>query len=191
MNIICNNCVGSRIYQYRNIKYNNQFIWSSIDINDFIYLINNYNNINFNNFKLLYEDNKYFIKIDNKILISYPHYKKNLDNMEQIIVENENEEIEDRTLYSPNIENYIISKYKERFKRNIECPIFLIIDYDYNEKIFEEINTNYTVYIFTKKKNLVSKYNNIRYLINNSENELKRTGDIAKYILNKYEYIIN
>ena len=191
MNIICNNCVGSRIYQYTNIKYNNQFIWSSIDINDFIYLINNYDNINFNNFKLLYEDNKYFIKIDNKILISYPHYKKNLDNMEQIIVENENEEIEDRTLYSPNIENYIISKYKERFKRNIEYPIFLIIDYDYNEKIFEEINKNYTVYIFTKKKNLVSKYNNIRYLINNSENELKRTGDIAKYILNKYEYIIN
>lgn len=190
MNIICNNCVGSRIYQYTNTKYNNQFIWSSIDINDFIYLINNYDNINFNNFKLLYKDNEYFIKIDNKILVSYPHYKKNLDNMEQIIVENENEEIEDRTLYSPNIENYIISKYKERFERNIEQPTFLIIDYDCNENLFKEINTNYTVYIFTKKKNLVDEHN-IKYLINNSENELKRTGDIAKYILNNYEYIIN
>ena len=190
MNIICNNCVGSRIYQYTNTKYNNQFIWSSIDINDFIYLINNYDIINFDNFKLLYEDNEYFIKIDNKILVSYPHYKKNLDNMEQIIVENENEEIEDRTLYSPNIEKYIISKYKERFERNIEKPTFLIIDYDCNENLFKKINTNYTVYIFTKKKNLVDEHN-IKYLVNNSENELKRTGDIAKYILNNYEYIIN
>jgi len=80
MNIICNNCVGGRLYEVNNEQFTNPFIWERIDHNDFIYLIKNFNNINFYNtsFKLEYYKSVNYQNVlcivDNKVPIHFTHY---------------------------------------------------------------------------------------------------------------------
>lgn len=45
MNIICNNCVGARLYEVQHKQFVNPFTWCEIPIDDFIRLIENFDNI--------------------------------------------------------------------------------------------------------------------------------------------------
>lgn len=59
MNIISNTCLGAALYKFGfKIPFSNPFCWSFIDFNSMFYLIKNYENINFRNFKLLVETEK-------------------------------------------------------------------------------------------------------------------------------------
>ena len=53
MNIVCNNCGGADIYKLNKMEFNNPFIWCAIFADDMITLIKNWDNINFNNYKLI------------------------------------------------------------------------------------------------------------------------------------------
>lgn len=46
MNIICNNCVGARLYEVQHKQFVNPFTWCEIPIDDFIRLIENFDSIN-------------------------------------------------------------------------------------------------------------------------------------------------
>lgn len=46
MNLIANCCVGGFLYEMNNEQFSNPFIWSMTNTASFIYLIENYDNIN-------------------------------------------------------------------------------------------------------------------------------------------------
>ena len=80
MNIIANNCVGGRLYQVRNTKFQNPFVWTRIVHDQFIYLIKNYDNIDWthpsfglNNIKSPNYMNAY-CKVNDKLSLHYTHY---------------------------------------------------------------------------------------------------------------------
>lgn len=59
MNLICNSCVGGFIYKNElKSQFKNPFIWNIIDFNSMLYLVKNYENVNFNNYELI-KDNKW------------------------------------------------------------------------------------------------------------------------------------
>ena len=84
MNIISNDCTASFIYKEINEEFKNPFIWTSIDIDNFIKLIENYDTLNFNNISIKLELNTSeiskkkkkcpIITIDNKVDIHYFHH---------------------------------------------------------------------------------------------------------------------
>lgn len=85
MNIIANDCAGAYIYKdHLKRDFMNPFIWSSIDIANFIKLIEFYNTIDFKNIqcKLIFNESgickqkSYIPKIiiDNQIEVNYFHY---------------------------------------------------------------------------------------------------------------------
>ena len=44
-NIICNNCIGARLYEVSNLEFPNPVMWCATYYEDFIYFIKNYDNI--------------------------------------------------------------------------------------------------------------------------------------------------
>ena len=78
MNIICNSCVGARLYEYRNMQYGNPFMWNVIPYDDFKYMILNYNAIDFSKHKTeLYTYSGKSISMttfDSKIKTYFIHY---------------------------------------------------------------------------------------------------------------------
>ena len=133
MNIISNCCLGGFIYQdVLKVQFSNPFIWSWLNQDDVIYLIQNYDKIDFNNYELstynnlpLKDEVCFQLTIDDKIKIIYSHYQfiKNKDVLEI-----------DRTrnmVYHNKIWEYVVAKYDERLKRMIDentPPVFLICD---------------------------------------------------------------
>lgn len=51
--IISNDCTAGYIYQFLNKKFNHPFIWNYIDGKDFILLLQNFNNLNYNKFSVV------------------------------------------------------------------------------------------------------------------------------------------
>lgn len=45
MNIISANCVAGQIYKRLNLQYANPFMWVSIFLSDYMYIIENWDNI--------------------------------------------------------------------------------------------------------------------------------------------------
>jgi hypothetical protein len=56
-NIISNNCVGARYYEKKSF-FPNPFMWNSIKLKDFIFLIENFDNINLSNIKSYFTSNE-------------------------------------------------------------------------------------------------------------------------------------
>lgn len=56
MNIICNNCVGARLYEVQHKQFVNPFTWCIIPIDDFMNLILHFDEIDFIN------DSNFFIR---------------------------------------------------------------------------------------------------------------------------------
>lgn len=123
MNLISNTCLSAAIQKLcLKQKFTNPFCWSWIEPKSFLYLIENYKNINYDKFELIEKEHKYSIKIDNKILVEYNHYKYKQDQIELLVKNGDT--------YWNKIDKYIIERYKERLirmKKIIdEKPIFIV-----------------------------------------------------------------
>lgn len=122
MNIICNSCVGGFIYKNElKCSFKNPFIWNIIDFNSMLYLIKNYEKINFNNYELI-KDKKwnFSIIIEKNIRIQYIHYKFDAKANKPYT--------KDIDYYSNKIWEYIVQKFEERKNRMIKektKPYFL------------------------------------------------------------------
>ena len=124
MNIICNNCVGARLYEVTKQQFPNPFMWMAIDYDDYIKLIENYDNIDLSNPKFeleTYKGNDYksvLITLNNDIKLHYIHYIQ--DDTKETPVK----ELNTNILYK-DILSYAIQKWKNRLNRSKEEPIFL------------------------------------------------------------------
>jgi len=145
LNIICNNCVGGSIYRKLQIPYSNPFIWIGMNREDFIYLINHYDEIDFSKRKIIKTD-FFRIIIDDKISMRFSHH-----------IEDPNYDIPTRkeygNIYYKDMMNYILDCYDKRLKRMKKDPIFIISDkktQPENHNFFagdylKNINTKYRV----------------------------------------------
>ena len=142
--IICNDCLGARLYEKLGKQFSNPFMWNVIKPADFLKLCANWNKIDFEKIRSIYdkENNMYGLEIDNKISIYYPHYKKDdshLTPFKQGI-----------DVFYKFIDKYITEKYFARLERMKERPIF-ILDVDRN------FGSNYEpehVRIFSRMKDI-------------------------------------
>lgn len=188
MNIICNNCVGARIYQQLRIAYNNPFIWCRIYYDSFRKIITNYNNINFTNF---YFDDTYtkdgcknHIIIDNDIELNYTHYIQNSKY-------NTPTNVGGLDIYYNNIKKYTIEKYEKRISRlTHEKNICILCDYKNGkltiDNILDFLNLNIDdVKILVTNRKYDLNYNKTNVLITKETN----TKNIANLILQKYKNI--
>lgn len=194
MNIVCNNCGGADIYNLNKVEFNNPFIWCAIFADDMITLIKNWNNINFNNYKLIRlsetiaKENNYDrfnptitgILLDDKIKIFYTHYLYgNYSKPTKIGAD---------IIYNKNYE-YAYKKFETRLKRmidNNEAPIFLIFTYkrhgwtqDKIEKLLT-IDSKYKIILITDM-NIINAKNNFKIIrINNLDQQFKLPLDAIK-----------
>ena len=159
MNIVSNNCIGGRLYEVRNEQFANQFIWARILHSDFIYLINNFDNIDFSNvsFNLEYYKSKDYqnviCKLDNKISMHFTHY-----------VYNENYETpykKDLDVLYKNILEYSKDKYFNRLKRMSGKPIFVYSFNGVNSKSEEYIKRIHDVLKIKDKKIYIIAYKSV------------------------------
>lgn len=127
MNIISHNCVSGRIYQMKGLKYETPFVWCIIPPEDFFYLYNNYDNINYKNIKINKENNDYRIVVDDKINVYYVHYKYD----KNCTVVTKKTKID---IFYNKIEDYIIEKYFIRLERMKDKPIFIVTDREFPTK---------------------------------------------------------
>jgi len=134
MNIISNNCVGAAIYQELNIKYNNPFMWCFINGKDFYTLINEYDDINFNNYNIMKScldketnlyDKSYSLCIDNKIYLHYIHYINN-DNYNVPTKKSDITGEHSRDILYKYADKLCLEKYKNRLNRMNSEPVFII-----------------------------------------------------------------
>ena len=114
MNIISNDCTAGFIYKEINEEFKNPFIWTSIDIDNFIKLIENYDTLNFNNISIKLELNTSkigvqnekcpIITIDNKVDIHYFHHFQKEGTHPEL-------NTEERYIYDEDIINYVKQIY--------------------------------------------------------------------------------
>ena len=173
MNIISNNCLSGYLYKdYLKEEFGNPFIWTVIDFNSMLYLIQNWNNINFKNYELVKDKNWNFsIIIDNKVKIQYVHYKFN----KNVVFKDKTEPGTD--IESNKIWEYIIQKYDERLERMLrkkESPIFCICNVN---TLFEDCHYN------NEQLSTLQKYKNVYVLTGYDKNETK---DNAKIFYEKF-----
>lgn len=175
MNIICNNCVGARLYEVQHKQFVNPFTWCIILIDDFMNLILHFDEIDFindSNFSLeKYRKNDYQtikVSLPFNIELHYIHY------------------IQDNTYLSPakddtntNIRyNDILTYAKEIWNKRVlrmkEEPIFMYSfnytipnsdQYDNELNKILNINTNKKVLILTHESlNINSNKENIKII---------------------------
>lgn len=139
-----------------NIQYTNPFTWCEVTFDSMYSLILNFENINWDTYKIGHRPcgwnenvNYYFLDIDDKIKITYPHYLLDYTRKSPIKI--------GENVYYEHIEEFIINKYNERLtrmKNTNEKPVFLIewdcFDYDANalEKLIKT-DLKYKVIVIT------------------------------------------
>lgn len=196
MNIICNNCVGARIYEVNGVQFNNPFMWAITEHKHFINLIKNFENIDFSNVCFNLEYYKYkdkqnvFCNIDNTIPTHFTHYiyDNNFSNPTKFGLD----------IMCESILKYSSDKYFGRLSRMCNEPIFV---YSFNgfrfsdeeyEKRFNDIleiehKPIYIIGYVSKKKNFIIPSNiKVIYLEDSIINGT--TGSVAK---NSYKQILN
>lgn len=120
MNLVGNSCVSSYINRdFLHVKYINPFCWCIMDFDSCYNLVKYWDELDFNNFDLIKDDNWMFsIVIDGKVTVQYVHYifDKNASNL----IKNPPDVRWNR------IWEYICTKYIERIQKiKSEPPIFL------------------------------------------------------------------
>lgn len=182
-NIVCNDCVGARIYQEKKHNYANPFSWCLIPPKDFEVLYKNFNTINFKNYRLDKEGQWYKIIIDDKVTVFYPHYRYD-PNFKEI----KSKKPGDLNVYYYKIEDYIKERYEARLARMSGKPIFVIDDNEtdlvegrcaFSENDLKKFVGKDDCIISTSNRNVKGK--NVVY------KPLRKisTGEIARIILNK------
>lgn len=140
MNIICNNCVGARLYEVTKQQFPNPFMWMAIDYDDYIKLIENYDTIDLSNPKFeleTYKGNDYksvLIILNDDIKLHYIHYIQ--DDTKETPVK----ELNTNILYK-DILSYAKNKWFNRLNRSKEEPIFM---YSFNY-LLPENNTYFLI----------------------------------------------
>lgn len=135
MNIVSNNCLGGYIYQnLLHEEYKNPFIWTLFENpDDYIEIIRNWNNVNFDNFEITKKGkefkNNFQIIIDEKYPLSFIHIffdaqRNTIEKFEhtpRIVGEN---------ILTPKPWEYIVEKYTQRLARmkNENDTIFLYFE---------------------------------------------------------------
>lgn len=152
MNIISANCLGGHIYRdLLHVKYDNQFIWTRIDSDSFIYLLENYEKVNFDNFILTKESKQlenFRIIIADKIKIQFNHHRFDKNAVLPTI--------RNVDVYYNKIWEYIVEKYELRTKRLSKTIDLVAVD-DWSDninvnKILEICkNKNYPLFICTNR----------------------------------------
>lgn len=162
MNIISNDCTAGFIYRELNQRYGNPFIWTSIDLDNFIKLVEKYDTIDFSNItgiKLIENNSKIsvqnemcpVIRIDDLIDVYYFHhfYKKGV---------NEELNTTKRYIYDEHISEYVLEFYRRRLCNMTDSPMFIWSDHDsykwYKSDLsrFKNIRTKYRIIIYTHKE---------------------------------------
>ena len=161
MNIIANDCAGAYIYRDSlKCDFMNPFIWSSIDIENFSKLIQNYDTLDFKNIKceLIHNESgickqgSYIPKvtIDNQVEVGYFHYIQNDKYTTPT-------KIDGYTMCN-DIIKYTVDSYMRRIEKMTEHPIFI---WDvtkckwYNKSninpvdVFKKITTDYSIVIYS------------------------------------------
>ncbi len=163
MNIISNNCLGGFIYKdFLQIKYENPFIFSLMDYDDFLYLLENYETIDFENFELIKESEKFEnfgIIIEGKIKVRFIHSKFDKEcKIPTIKVFHDEKTMRTVTdIYYNKIWEYIVEKYLSRIKRMPKRIDLIALDVDDDNdidvnKILEVCKEkNYKVFVCTNK----------------------------------------
>lgn len=182
MNIIGNTCIGARLYQLNNSCYTNPFMWSIVDADSMIKLIENYKHIDFYNYDISKSDyynrtsfyrNQYKnelkqplfifkITIDGLVDVHYVHYRFNAYKTTPTV---NGANVEGNRIYE-----YVVEKYISRVKRmveNNEQPKFVVtaLEYDYTfkkQQFIANLDTEYkTVIICDNPERLSSNNPNI------------------------------
>lgn len=173
MNIISNCCLGGFVYKdVIEQQFSNPFIWAWLNQEDMVYLVQNYDKINFKNYELstynnlpLKDEVCFQMNIDDKIKIIYSHYQfiKNKDTLEIDRKRN--------MVYHNRIWEYVVAKYNERLERMFsenKKPVFLICDNregcgTFSKKQIEILsNTKYKVMFFSRYD--YSQFNNANFI---------------------------
>lgn len=146
MNLITSNCTGAFVYRDLGTFYNNPFMWSLIYFDDFLYLINNFDSIDFENISVSLEQFEEDIKpprpksilvnIDNKLTVHYIH-----------------------NLYLGD-EKRLLEEFKEKYNRRLarmykdkEEPLFMYVDdYKENADLLRFSNIDKDLIILTRKE---------------------------------------
>lgn len=156
-NLVGNSCVSS--YITRDIlkqKFVNPFVWNIFDFNSSYNLVKNWDNINFEKFKLVNNfDGTFSILIDDLVKVKYVHY---LYSQKDTEIRKENNDV-----YYNKIQDYVIDKYLSRIKfvRSVS-PIFLFATANfgldrhkpftlYEQKLLEMLDCKYPIVISFKE----------------------------------------
>lgn len=192
-NFISNNCIGGRLYQCLNEQYQNPFIWTIVMPEDFLYLVENYDKIDFKNIKI---ENGVFTNrsckkhrylIDGKIgLVAY-HYEKDSNVEKPTKIGSD--------LHISDIENYMVSKYLQRLERmRLTKPIFVfsgfsLPQFDVSNKDIEKflsIETPYKRILLVRNKDFLRrKVENTKIFYAPSGNALINAKEVCKQIWKK------
>lgn len=136
MNIVSNNCTGGFIYsELLHSRFSNPFIWCRVSLDDFLFLMQYWDSINFLNARLvkhgeLLDDTAPFaIRVDDKFEIRYTHYYFN----SRCETPEARQYGRGTSFFSNKIWEIIIKKYISRVSRMNSAPIFVINDDKENE----------------------------------------------------------
>lgn len=149
-NVIVNDCIGGYLYRFSNKQFPNPFIWTAIGFESFIYLIRNYDTIDFENYEIVRHpsDIRLFnIVLDENIIIKCPHWLFDIHYSKPTIVDSVN-------IKYKRIWLYIKNKFETRTQRLMtsnEKPIFIM---DFKDWLDCDI---------TKLQNFLSNCEDIKY----------------------------
>lgn len=127
MNVISHNCVGGRIYQQLNRENGNPFVWVMITPDDFWYLYNNYDNIDFTSVSVLNYNPCVELIIDGRVKVLFPHY--NYDKNCDTPTKKTNIDI-----FYNKISDYVLEKYRVRLERMHGAPLFIVSDREFPKR---------------------------------------------------------
>lgn len=196
LNVICNNCGGADFYKLNKQPYCNPFVWSCVFADDMIKLIQLYDDLNFENVKLIkltdsiahynnyheYDSRKHIcgINIDNTVNVFYTHYVYDPYHFEV-------KRIGSDVHYIKNFE-YVYNSYLRRVKRMLADTaadtIFVVIAFNRHGWNCEKINELLRINVQHKVVLITDQYTNYKnshidiihdVTVNNTNNKLPIT----------------
>lgn len=137
LNILATTCTGARMMRAWCSKFNNPFIWGTMDSDSFFRLLSLYDTIDFYKAKFkLTLDNYVSVCIDNVVTFNYIHNRYS---------EKEEEIISGTEMYSKHIVNYTKEKYFKRLK-NMTRDLKKIAVFDLTTEIRNSHETLLKIY---------------------------------------------
>ncbi len=190
MNVIANCCAGGEFYlKVLKTDFKNQFIWSSIAPDDMKILIQQYDTLNFNNIEIKKDTAKlerFYILIDNKVKVHFPHHRFKAECKKPTTVKPD--------VFYNKIWELIAETWVRRLKKMKEEPVFMILthrlhdEYTYSNcsdkdiQDFLNIDTKYKVIIMSPKE-LTSSKINVLCIKTDTVNHVKAILDNKQKIL--------